>query len=556
MKLSIIQHLRNESYEVHGCAPRSDGKCYYLISLRDDRDYGDKDGRRFKAVRETLSGSLEFGATLAFFVSRSALRTARVKGLIGEFEKFLIEAGVGHLCEMLKGDLSGTPHKDIELNSNSPDKAFEIPVELDPLTEQRNLRFNILGVLAKKHSAGEKLVTKASLFEDLCTHPNWVVTALNILTYQKLIDEGLRGEIKLLPAGFLEAEEITAGLDTVQRTKREQPGEVKAELAEVEQSLGKNVMPSHAFDLFVSYASQDRESVKNLVSVLEERGMRVWWDKGQIKLGDKLSQKIDEGLRSSKYGVVIISSSFVAKHWPENELRSMLNRSISSGEKVILPALLGLTHTQFAEHYPLMADIVTTEFSGDFDQLADEIISAIEHVPFAGEPIREQRVAIEGFAAELLATLIKECPDGLCLTYYEMPQLLEKFPEHSQEEIQDASYDLQEYGLIRVMEAINGWMIVLDEGAYEKVDPQIMDWDPQDDAVTLAKLMLEKNEGSAMPLQQELDWSKRRFNPAQRMIVDIVPDGCVRGAIQSDYVTIGISITPECRAALKRFIRG
>ncbi|MCH8950668.1 MAG: toll/interleukin-1 receptor domain-containing protein [Proteobacteria bacterium] len=152
-----------------------------------------------------------------------------------------------------------------------------------------------------------------------------------------------------------------------------------AAAVQVSETVAVDETSRHAFDLFVSYASEDRSIVEELVGVLEKRNLKVWWDKGQITLGDRLSAKIDEGLRSSRYGVVIISHSFIAKNWPENELRSMINRSISKDEKVILPVLVGLTHDQIAAHYPLITDTVTTVFDGNFNRLADEITAAIRH---------------------------------------------------------------------------------------------------------------------------------------------------------------------------------
>jgi len=56
MKTSIYNRLLEDGHDVHRCASGSDGTCYYLISQRCDRDYGDKDGRIFKAVRETPTG--------------------------------------------------------------------------------------------------------------------------------------------------------------------------------------------------------------------------------------------------------------------------------------------------------------------------------------------------------------------------------------------------------------------------------------------------------------------------------------------------------------------
>ncbi len=206
MKASIYEKLREEGYDVHRCAPGSDGNCYYLISERRDWDYGDKDGRIFKAVRETPTGDLESGATLAFFVSRSAQATAKIKGLMGDFESFVENAGVASIRELLKGDLSSTPHQDIELNSRSPDEAFTLPAEPYPLAEQRDLRFKILRILAEKHSAGSKRVSKDALLEELCTNIDWVDKALVILGEKKFVDGALRGDMKLLTDGYLETE--------------------------------------------------------------------------------------------------------------------------------------------------------------------------------------------------------------------------------------------------------------------------------------------------------------------------------------------------------------
>lgn len=206
MKLSIYRQLQEEGNDVHRCAPGSDGNCYYLISRRRDRDYGDKDGRVFKAVREAPGGNLVPGATLAFFVSETALSMASVEGLIGDIEGFVVNAGVAHLREMLNGDLSDTPHKDIELNSQSPNEAFAFPAEPNPLAEQRDLRLTILGKLYEMHSGGMKRVSKDALLEELCTQPDWVDRALNILTEQELVNGALHGEMKLLPAGYLEAD--------------------------------------------------------------------------------------------------------------------------------------------------------------------------------------------------------------------------------------------------------------------------------------------------------------------------------------------------------------
>jgi hypothetical protein len=138
------------------------------------------------------------------------------------------------------------------------------------------------------------------------------------------------------------------------------------------------VRPKSQYDCFISYAGEDRPLVKEIVGALEGASIKVWWDKGQIRLGDRLTQKIDEGLRQSRYGLIIVSPAFTGKRWPESELRALAHRTIRSGHRVILPVLVDMEHDHFAATYPLLADIVSTTFRGDLNALVSEITAAMD----------------------------------------------------------------------------------------------------------------------------------------------------------------------------------
>ncbi len=54
------------------------------------------------------------------------------------------------------------------------------------------------------------------------------------------------------------------------------------------------------WDVFVSYASEDRiQLVRPLVDALSQAKVSVWYDRFELKLGDSLRRRIDEGLRGS-----------------------------------------------------------------------------------------------------------------------------------------------------------------------------------------------------------------------------------------------------------------
>ncbi len=44
-------------------------------------------------------------------------------------------------------------------------------------------------------------------------------------------------------------------------------------------------------DVFVSYASEDRELVGSLVTILENQGWKVWWDR-RIDIGAAYDKKL------------------------------------------------------------------------------------------------------------------------------------------------------------------------------------------------------------------------------------------------------------------------
>jgi hypothetical protein len=110
------------------------------------------------------------------------------------------------------------------------------------------------------------------------------------------------------------------------------------------------------YDFFISHASEDKEDiVRSLAEALRESGFTVWYDKFELKVGDSLRKKIDAGLTNSRYGIVIISPSFVKKNWTEYELNGMVAREMN-GHKVILPIWHKISKDEVLKFNPTLAD--------------------------------------------------------------------------------------------------------------------------------------------------------------------------------------------------------
>lgn len=128
------------------------------------------------------------------------------------------------------------------------------------------------------------------------------------------------------------------------------------------------------FDVFLSHASEDKDTIaRPLYQALTAAGVSVWFDEAVLKLGDSLRRKIDEGLARCSYGIVVLSPSFFAKHWPQRELDGLVAKEITSGEKGILPIWHEIDQKGVAGYSPTLADRLAVQSSKGIEEIVRQI---------------------------------------------------------------------------------------------------------------------------------------------------------------------------------------
>lgn len=136
---------------------------------------------------------------------------------------------------------------------------------------------------------------------------------------------------------------------------------------------------SKVHDFFISHASEDKESfVRPLAEKLIELGLNVWHDEFKLKIGDSLRRSIDEGLKSSKFGIVVLSTSFFAKNWTQYELDGLVTKEMN-GVKVILPIWHKVSKDEVISYSLTLADKVALNTSiMSIDEIAKELKELID----------------------------------------------------------------------------------------------------------------------------------------------------------------------------------
>lgn len=92
--------------------------------------------------------------------------------------------------------------------------------------------------------------------------------------------------------------------------------------------------------VFLSHSSKDKPFVEKLAKDILALDVEVWLDIWEMKVGDSLFDKIEEGLETSDYLIVILSKNSVNSLWVRKELNAFLCDEISSKNVKILPVLI------------------------------------------------------------------------------------------------------------------------------------------------------------------------------------------------------------------------
>jgi hypothetical protein len=99
-------------------------------------------------------------------------------------------------------------------------------------------------------------------------------------------------------------------------------------------------MSDFAYDVFLSHSSKDKVVVRELAQRLKSDGVRVWLDEWEIKAGDNIPHKIEEGLENSRVLVLCISANAFGSDWAQLEAGTFRFRDPLNKQRRFIPLRL------------------------------------------------------------------------------------------------------------------------------------------------------------------------------------------------------------------------
>jgi hypothetical protein len=299
---------------------------------------------------------------------------------------------------------------------------------------------------------------------------------------------------------------------------------------------------------FLSYGWEDRDLAKRIAESLQANGIETWWAEWEIRAGDSLRQRIDEGLRNCTDFMVLLTPTSIDKPWVNQEMDGGLVRKIESEARFI-----PLRHRLAASALPPllrgMLSPALEEFDSDIRQLIHDILG-VSRKPALGAPPAAAQTIDSGYslAATAVARIFVEITQN---ALHSDPMLsIEEVRERtslSEEDVSDAIYELS-----GMLEEDYGTVVPLPE-LFVAFDKHFKDWDPAADALAIATDLLNDDSFPREPeeIAQRYGWQPRRLNPALAYLIN-------RKLIQSlTHLGMGawIAVHLENTDATRRFVK-
>ncbi len=125
--------------------------------------------------------------------------------------------------------------------------------------------------------------------------------------------------------------------------------------------------------VFIAHSFKDNAQAKKLAQELKKREIRVWLAEEQIKPGDIIKKKIEDGLVTSGYLLALLSDASLTSKWVQNEFKMALFRESHGKWPRVIPVLIEPVDIPIHIQGKLYIDL-----THDYESGVERIVSAIK----------------------------------------------------------------------------------------------------------------------------------------------------------------------------------
>lgn len=122
--------------------------------------------------------------------------------------------------------------------------------------------------------------------------------------------------------------------------------------------------------IFVSHSHHDKAFAERLANDLWDCGVKVWFDKWEIRVGESIIARVQQGLDETDCLLLILSPMAVGSKWVERELNVATTRELAKNSVTVIPVLYRDCHIPSIITDKKYADF-RRDYAAGFSELLD-----------------------------------------------------------------------------------------------------------------------------------------------------------------------------------------
>jgi hypothetical protein len=152
-------------------------------------------------------------------------------------------------------------------------------------------------------------------------------------------------------------------------------------------------MTEGGWDVFASYGHEDAGWVRVLAGNLHQAGFDVFLDEWELVGGDRFAGRLEEGIRDSVSGVLVVSPHALSRPWVREEYEALLRLAVEQPGRRLIPVLYA-----DADLPPFLGNRLWVDFRGagttgpEYEARLGELVRYLRGRAAADRPARDGAV--------------------------------------------------------------------------------------------------------------------------------------------------------------------
>lgn len=131
---------------------------------------------------------------------------------------------------------------------------------------------------------------------------------------------------------------------------------------------------------FISHDFRDKDAIARPIAIeLSKLIKPIWFDEFSLKVGDRLRESIEKGIKECNKCILILSPNFLSNTgWTKTEFNSIFARELIEGTDFLLPVWCGVDKKEIFEYSPALVDRVGVNWNLGVDEVVRRLYRSID----------------------------------------------------------------------------------------------------------------------------------------------------------------------------------